>query len=191
MDVALIGPVVEAAQPWAHLYNDSTLLQTGLLFVHFAGLLTAGGFAVATDRLALRITRREGGDRRLLLRELGEVHRPVLVGLAVVTLTGIAMALGDAEFLLTSPVFWLKMTAFVLLLVNGLFMMRAERRLRGWSEADQSGEAGSRDGEAAVLLVDPVPPHPHRAWRNLRWAAVRSMALWGTTLLLGTALTAV
>ncbi len=191
MDVALIEPVVEAAKPWANLYNDSTLLQTGLLFVHFAGLLTAGGFAVATDRLALRISRREGGDRRLLLRELGEVHRPVMIGLAVVTLTGIAMALGDAEFLLASPIFWLKMSAFALLLVNGLFMMKAERRLRGWSEADGSGEAGSRDGYLSLQVADPVLPNPPGAWRNLRWAAVRSMSLWGLTLLLGTALTAV
>ncbi len=174
MTAAFLEPLVHASQPWADVYNDSTVLQTGITFAHFAGLLTAGGFAVATDRLALRISKEKGHARALLLRELSAVHRPVLIGLTVVTLTGLAMAMADASVFLTSAVFWLKMSAFFLLLINGAVMLRTERRLKVWSDV----EAPESDGAA-------------RAWRGLRRTAVRSMGLWAVTLLLGTALTAV
>lgn len=130
MDTTLLEPLARAAQPWADLYGDSVLVQTGILFAHLVSLLAAGGFAVATDRLALRAGREGGPGREVALGEIRTVHRPVLVGLALATVTGSAMALADVRYLLASPVFWLKMAAFVALLVNGLFMVRAERRLR-------------------------------------------------------------
>lgn len=183
MSVSLMEPLVHAARPWSDLYGDSAFLQTGLLFVHFAGLLAAGGFAVATDRLALRIGGTPGRDRAVLLRELAAVHRPVMIGLVVVTITGIGMALADAEYLLTSAVFWLKMGAFALLLGNGLLMLRAERRLR----------AGADRAASPPVAGSSAPATPERAggWSALRWAALRSVALWTLTLLLGTTLTAI
>ena len=159
----------ELVQPWADLYSDSTPVQTGVTYVHLAGLFGAGGFAIATDRLALRLSREEDrATRGLLLRELSAVHRPVLAGLMLVTVTGILMALADLEFIATSPVFWLKMAAFVALLINGVSLQRAEHRL----------ERG--DGEE--MAIEPV-------WGKLRGASRRSMALWALTLLLGTILT--
>ena len=155
MGTTLLEPLANAAQPWADLYGDSTLLQTGILFVHFAGLLVAGGFAVASDRLALRVGLEDGPGRETVLRELHAVHRPVLIGLVVVTLTGIAMALADARYLLTSLVFWLKMGAFGALLVNGLFMMQAERRLRGAAKKRAGRAAGRASGVVAPAACGP------------------------------------
>lgn len=236
MAAGLLEPIAQAAEPWADAYGGSLMLQTGVVFAHFAGLLVAGGFAIATDRMALRISRDPGPRRALLLRELGAVHRPVLMGLAVVTITGVAMALADAEYLLVSPVFWLKMLAFALLLGNGLLMLRAERRLAsppaGAAPVARVGAASGAGREerqpphpegtgGPVETGDPVetdgterPRDPpgrdrneartepagavdqpasarDRDWKQLRWAAVRSMALWALTLLLGTALTAI
>lgn len=156
--------VARVAAPWSAVYGGSATLQTGVAFLHFAGLLVAGGFAVATDRLTLRLAGRPVPERTLLLREIRAVHRPVLIGLALVTVTGLAMATADAEYVLGSKVFWLKMAAFGLLLGNGALMVRAERRARR----------------------DPQAP---RGWRSLRWSAVRSGALWVVTLLLGVLLT--
>ena len=182
MTFAWIEPVARAAQPWADLYNASSFLQTGVTFAHFAGLLVAGGFAVATDRMALRLSRRHDGDRRMLLSELAGVHRLVLAGLVVVTLTGLAMALADAEWVLAAPLFWLKMGAFALLLVNGLVLMRTERRLHALVEGPRAGADEEMEAWHAA---------EERSWGSLRWTAVRSMALWGVTLLLGTLLTGV
>ncbi|HET6231055.1 MAG TPA: hypothetical protein VFE05_13360, partial [Longimicrobiaceae bacterium] len=101
--------------------------------------------------------------RGMALRELGSIHRPVVTGLVLVVLTGVLMLLSDVESLLPSPVYWAKMGAFVLLLVNGLMMQRAESRL-------SAGGPGAED------------------WGSLRGAAWRSAFLWFATLLLGTIL---
>ena len=38
---------------WAHLYADSKALSAGIMFVHLAGVLVAGGFAIVADRASL------------------------------------------------------------------------------------------------------------------------------------------
>ena len=112
--------------------------------------LVAGGFALSADRATFRLGRLTDDARLELVEELGDTHRPVLAGLAVVVASGLAMLLADLETLRPSTVFWVKMGAFALLLVNGLTLQRAERRCR------------RGDGD--------------RAWRALRAAAVRSAA---------------
>ena len=152
---------------WADFYNDSTVLQSGVLFLHFGALLVAGGFAVAADRWVLRAGRMHEGARVLLLDQLGALHRPVLIGMILLILTGSAMALADAEALLSAPMFWLKMSCFALLLINGLTLLRAERKL---------------------LRVPLGNTRAAADWRALQWAARRSVSLWLLTLLLGTLL---
>lgn len=160
---SLVGLVARLAQPWADLYGSSAPLEAGVMFVHFAGLLVAGGFALAFDRGALRASRREPGERQPYLRELHAVHRPVLVALATVVVSGLLLLAADVETLLPSALFWLKMAAFGLLLVNGVWLRRTERRL-------------AADGDDVV------------GWARLRHGAVRSMALWVGVLFLGTLL---
>jgi uncharacterized membrane protein len=141
-----------AVAPWAELYANSARVKAVVVFVHVAGTMTAGGFAMAADRAALRAGRLADSERLHLVRELGEIHRPVLLALLAVVLSGVAMLLGDLETLLPSIVFWVKMGLFVLLLVNGVTVQRAERRL--------SADA------------------PGAPWGPLRSAAWRSIGLW-------------
>lgn len=165
MDATLLEPLANLAQPWADIYGDSVLVATGVLFAHLASLLAAGGFAVATDRLTLRAGREGGPEREVALGEIRTVHRPVLVGLGVATVTGTAMALADVTYLLASPVFWLKMAAFVALLVNGAFMVRAERGLRVAGELGRTrrdrrslpGIPALRVAEAGQGFLQPGP----------------------------------
>ncbi len=165
--MASLDTMVSIVQPWAHFYNDSSAAQKGVLFLHFGALLAAGGYAVAADRWVLRAGRLDEGARSALLDQLVTLHRPVLIGLSLLIVTGSAMALADAEALLTSPVFWLKMSCFALLLLNGLTLLRAEKKLR-------RAPLGNTRFTAE--------------WRKLQWAARRSSSLWLLTLLLGTLL---
>lgn len=160
---AVAQTLIDVAKPWADLYADSSLVKAIVVFLHLGGLLVAGGFALAADRATLQLGRLDESARLEFVHELGETHRPVLAGLAVVVLAGLLMLAADLETLLPSVVFWIKMGGFVLLLLNGLTLQRAERMLRG--------------GAA-----------PHTAWRSLHWAAVRSAGLWFTVLFLGTLL---
>jgi uncharacterized membrane protein len=185
---ALVETLAGLARPWADFYGDSSLAQSAVAFLHFGGLVTAGGLAFAADRAALRAWRRPDEERRRYLRELAATHRPVLIGLAVVVLSGLAMLLADVEALLPSPVFWMKMGAFALLLLNGLTIRRAERMLSAPAPEPAAGAAGEEPDRDA-------PPRPQRRadpeapWRSLRRAALRSAGLWLTVLLLGTLLT--
>ena len=165
--MASLEAMVSVVQPWAHFYNDSSAAQTGILFLHFGALLIAGGFAVAADRWVLRAGQLDDSARSVLLDQLGTLHKPVVIGLVLLIITGSAMALADAETMLGSPVFWLKMGCFTLLLLNGFALLRAESRLRV-----QSVQA----------------PGFGNDWRKLQWAARRSFSLWLVTLLLGTLL---
>ena len=161
----VVPDVVTAAfQPWADLYSGSSLVSTGVEFLHLSSLLVAGGFALAFDRSALRAARRPMSERTSFLRELRAVHRPVTVALALVVASGLALMMADVQSLLPSGVFWVKMGAFTLLLWNGAAIQRVGLRL-GANASDLQG------------------------WRALHAAAVRSVALWIMTVFLGVLLT--
>jgi len=166
--ISLLHTAIAAAQPWADLYADSALVKAAVAFLHVGGLVAAGGFALAADRATLRVSHRPEPERRAWVHELGALHRPVLTGLAIVVLSGVLMLAADLEALLPSPFFWVKMAAFVLLLLNGRALQRAGRRL-------------------APALAD--PSDDAAAWRALRRASVRSAGLWLVVLFLGTLLT--
>jgi uncharacterized membrane protein len=148
------------AQPWADLYGGSSLLQGLFTFLHIGGVVVAGGLALASDRSTFRVSARPLEIRREHLAELGAVHGPVLGALGVVLVSGAALLFADVETFLPSWLFWFKMSLFAVLMVNGLLLRRAERGL-------------SSNAEDAA------------AWKRLRWAAGRSVALWGVVLLVG------
>ena len=143
-------------QPWADLYGRVTLLSTAVIFVHLGGLLVGGGFALATDRMTLRLTREHTGpaERRRLLEDICSVHRPVLWSLGATLVSGLLMLAAELEDMLPSWMFWTKMGLIVLLLANGMLMTRIE----------------------GLLLRDLDPSNP--AWRRLRHVALASFALW-------------
>lgn len=163
---AWITGLAHTLQPWSDLYNGYNAVSDGVTFVHLAAILLAGGLAVSADRTTLRVSRGPADERRLALRQLTAVHRPVVGGLAVVAVSGMAMMLSDVRTFLPSPVFWVKMALVALLLLNGVTLLAAERHLE----------------------TDPDDA-PH--WRALRAGSVRSATLWFLILLFGVMLTSV
>lgn len=145
----MLDALADGLQPWSDLYNGSAAVEAVVLFGHLAGILVAGGFAIATDRAVLRVGNASPGARAHVLHELDRIHRPVLAALVVVILTGIAMLFSDVLTFLPSWVFWLKMSLFVALLANGWILERAGRRLLRTSGADADNGA-SREADTGL-----------------------------------------
>ena len=159
--MAAPGFLVDAAQGWARVYADHTLISAGVMFVHLAGMLLGGGAAVAADRRTLRAAGEPEPARAGHLAFLRTVHGIALTGLAMLAVSGIAMLLADLETFWSATAFWVKMCLVALLLANGLLMRLAERRAR---------------------------TRPDDGWRPLKAAATASLALWLSIVLVSTIL---
>jgi uncharacterized membrane protein len=156
---------VHLLKPWAEFYSHSKAAATIVTYVHVAGLLLAGGLAIAADRGTLRALRTsDSADRARTLKELGAVHRWVLTGLTLIVVSGVALLAADIETFFGSWIYWTKMGLVVLLLINGFMMTRIEQSLE----------------------KDSTPSAPH--WASLHRVAVTSLALWFTIALFGMAL---
>jgi hypothetical protein len=167
LTMTLVQTLAHTLAPWQSLYSDSKAVAATVNAVHLTGLLFGGGLAVAADRSTLRAMRGERSDRTRALKELGAVHRPVLMALAVLFVSGIALAGADVETFAGSPIFWIKLGVVALLLVNGAVLAGTERTLR---------------------LTPPGEPRRPRLWRRLRISTYLSVALWTSTVVIGTVL---
>jgi hypothetical protein len=165
----IIHTVAQFLSPWQSIYSNSKVVSSAVTFVHLAGLLFAGGFAVAADRATLRAARSTAERRLNALNELDAVHRPVLVGLGVIVASGILQFGADVETFATSPVYWTKMSLVALLLANGYVLKRTETILR------------ARDGGQPH---DPL-------WSRLRNCSIASAVLWAAIVLAGTILNSI
>jgi hypothetical protein len=165
--MTLVHTLAQALDPWKSLYSDSKAVASVVTAVHLVGMLFGGGLAVAADRSTLRALRREPADRVRALTELGAVHRPVLVALAILFLSGVALAAADVETFAGSPIFALKLVLVTLLLLNGAVLARTERALR---------------------LATGEPARERRLWGRLKATAYLSLLLWTCTVLAGTVL---
>ena len=163
---SVVETLTKVAAPWKHVYDDSKVLETAVVFVHLAALLVGGGIALASDRATLRAARGDATTRARQLAELGLTHRVVILSLAVAFVSGVALFFTDVETFAGSAAFWIKMALVALLMLNGLLMTRAESVLR---RAPDGGDAAP--------------------WGRLRTTAVASGVLWLATLLAGVALT--
>ena len=143
--------LIDLAQPWATLYGDSQPVSVAVMFVHFSGLLIAGGAAVAVDRETLAAPVDDADARAHGIATIRAVHRWVLIGLGLTVISGVGLVASDLKTYWSAPAYWTKMGLFVLLLINGLWLRRTERR-------PDSTERGP--------------------WTKLRWAARISLALW-------------
>lgn len=151
---------------WTAAYrgHDSVQLLAGL--GHILSVLWAARFALNGDRFALRAERRPAPQRAALLASIGNTHRPVLIGLSLALLTGLAQLLAQLSYLPRSPWAWLKLLGLIALLVNGRVIQVMADRLRR-------------------------NPEQPASWRSLRAAAKRSLALWGALVVVGLLLTTV
>lgn len=161
--MALPEMLVRAAEPWATFYGDHPLLQSSMTFLHLAGVLLGGGFAIATDKATLRAFARSA-ERPRHLAHIARIHRWVLTGLGITFATGVLMLAADLEGLFSSTVFWVKMGLIVLLLANGAVLERTEAGL----------SAGKSDS--------------NRTWTVLQITAIASLALWFAVVFTGTLL---
>jgi hypothetical protein len=156
--------IVHLLKPWNHFYSHSKVAETVVQSMHIGGVLMAGGLAIAADRGTLRALRTPVSDRVFPMRELAAVHRWVLTGLTIVVVSGLGMLTADIETFFGSWIYWTKMALFVVLLLNGLVIVRTEGELR----------------------ADPGEQSPH--WGRLRARALSSIILWFTITVFGVAL---
>jgi hypothetical protein len=148
--------VTDLMDTWSSIYSTSPAIKSALAFTHIGGLVGGGGAAIAADRTTLRAMRRGRTALDHELEHLHHVHLFVIVGLALVIVSGVLLVFADLDAYLSSPVFWTKMALVALLMANGMLVIRGGRRTH----------AG-----------DPSGP------RLLRFAAIASLALWfGATL---------
>ena len=154
--------IEEIFAPWQSVYSDSAIISITVTALHLIGMLVGGGLAIAADRATLRISNEQPGERERHLGELNAIHRPVLIALAILFLTGVLMVASDVETFLNSPILWIKLGLVALLVFNGVVLERTETSLR-------------RGNEKA-------------SWGKLRVAAMFSIGLWIATLVAGTVL---
>jgi len=157
----MLGWLSHWINAWAALYADSAVLRTGVGFAHVAGLLTGGGSAIVADRATLAAWRGDAAGRLAQARACHAAHRIVIVGLIVVTVSGVLLFGADVDTYLHSRVFWIKMALVGLLLANGGLLVQAGRRALAGDDS---------------------------AWSRLRYGALASLTIWLATTLLGAAL---
>lgn len=157
----MIDMVRQLVESWGSLYANHAALRTTIEFVHIGGLVAGGGCAMTADLATITATREGGAARTTLLNLLRRTHRFIVLGLVALFVSGALLFAADVETFWYSRVFWLKMALIVVLLVNGVLLLRVERQA-------QQGDA--------------------RSWARLHYTAAASLVLWFLTTLAGAAL---
>jgi hypothetical protein len=156
------------AEPWRSAFGASVVISTGVLFLHVASLVCAGGLALTMDRAVLRLG---VGDDALRERRERAANRRLLAGaLMAVVFSGMLLFLSDVHAFVRLKVFWLKMGLVVLLITNAVLAQRHDHRVLAYGSGTARGN------------LDPNS--------RSRVHARVSVGLWFLTLLAGTALTA-
>ncbi len=157
--------IAEWCRPWNVLFAHSKLVAGSVTGAHILALMFGGGFAIGADRLTLRVDPSNEHAMATQLRDVRDIHAPVVTALFVLVVTGIALALSDVETFFPSVWFWLKLTLVTLVIVNGAMLRATERRLAA---------AAARDVPVTVA-----------AWSRMRFFAWSSVVLWTTTAVAG------
>jgi hypothetical protein len=148
-------------ESWGSLYANHAALRTGIEFMHIGGLVAGGGCAITADLATITATPGGSAARTTQLILLRRTHRLVVLGLVALVMSGGLLFGADIPTFVGSRIFWLKMGLMVLLVINGLLLLRGERQV-------MRGEA--------------------HAWARLHHTAVASLVLCFLTTLAGAAL---
>ena len=146
---------------WASVYANHAALRTALAFIHMGGLMAGGGGAITADLATITAARARSATLATQLAILKRTHHIVVPGLIALVVSGVLLTAADLENFLASPVFWLKMGLFAILVGNGVLLVTGERRLAHASSG---------------------------SWTRLHYVAVASLTLWFLVTLAGTAL---
>lgn len=163
--MSVLETLEAVAKPWEKFYAKSSPTQAVVIFTHIASMLGAGGLAISADRAMWRARKASDEVRSRLLAEVESLHRPVIIGLTLSAVSGALMTAADVKTFGESPVWWVKMIAFGLLLANGAWL--------------QSVERGAQKAPASMPAV----------WNKLSVASVLSYTLWFAIALGGVLLT--
>ena len=145
-------------------YVSVAALSVTLTFAHLGAMMVGGGLAIAADRVVLRAgTPVDGAAHIALADAVGDVHRPVVIALAISAVSGMAQLAADLEALAVNRVMWVKLGLLLALALNGVLMLRNESAMR-----HESGGA--------------------RAFARLRLRAITSLVLWLAITLAGVGL---
>ena len=144
---------------WSSAYADHRAISVAIRFLHIAGLVVAGGTAIATDRSIL-LAAADATRRPAALLTLSRSHYTVVPALALIVATGVLMTASDTTTFFASPVYWTKQSFVVLLLANGYGLVVAERL--------------AKQG---------------KPWTRLAMGSAASLFFWFVLLLMGTLLT--
>lgn len=157
--MSILLQVASVLEPWKTYWHDHDAVSTAITATHVAAIVIAGGLAIGADRTTLRFMRRSADERFMHAEELHAVHRPVLMALAAVVVSGLLMAGSDIQEFAEKPIFWIKMGLILVLLINGAMLQKSEARvLRG-------------------TATPPVPSN-EAEWARIGTYARVSMTLW-------------
>ena len=162
--IPIVESLAKVLEPWKDLYSGSTALSVTLMFAHLGSMMVGGGLAIAADRTVLKAGRLTDPNAILAMADaVGDVHRPVVIALAVSAISGSLQLAADVETFAVSKVMWVKLGLLLVLAVNGILMLRNEEAVR-------------RDQGSA------------RSFGALRMRAVTSVVLWLAITLAGVGL---
>jgi hypothetical protein len=115
-DFGVIASLASWAEPWRGAVSHSIALSTGVLFVHLAALVCAGGFSLVADYETLRTA---SAPLSASLAAVGPGARKIAAyGLIVLLASGAALFLSDVAAFANMASFWVKMGLVAVLLVN-------------------------------------------------------------------------
>ncbi len=173
----LIDSVSALVQPWADIYANSAIIPTALLATHMLAMFVGGGMAIGADRAILRAKPGTADAVRAVVADLSTTHSVVIGALVMTVLSGLALLTSDVPTFAVSRVFWIKMGAFAILLINGMRMQRVEKGVLQGA------------GGVIVQVEDTSAPFPTKQWGGIRRSAGASLVLWMAIVVLGVVLT--
>lgn len=125
----MLETLTTLTQPWADYYSASAWLPTALIAVHVLALFVGGGIALGADRRVLQSTPGRSEAYLAAAADLNATHSIVIAALAVTILSGMALFASDVGTFWGSRVFWAKMAALAVLMLNGARMRSTEAQL--------------------------------------------------------------
>lgn len=167
----MLETLTALTQPWADVFAESSWLPTAVIAVHVLAMFLAGGIAIAADRRVVQATPGSSEAFLAVATDLQATHSIVIAALTVTMLSGVALFTADPGTFWPSRVFWAKMAALLVLVVNGARMRSTESRLL--THARQTRE---------MAVAGPEVTGP---WQTLRAHAWMSLLGWFTVVLLG------